>query len=522
MALSDDDLLREYVRDGSNPAFSELVRRYLNAVYSAALRQVRSTAIAEEIAQSVFLDLSRSAAKLKPGQPLIAWLYLVTRRTAIDMIRRESRRQARERIALEIADMKPDSSLWAQIEPFLDEALEALPEADRRAILLRYIANQSLHEVGKTLGTSDDAAQKRISRALEQLRVIFARRSIIITAAGLATDLSAHAIISAPAALGATISANALSASLTPLLQTTHSIAMTSLNKTLIAATVLLTSGVLYEAHLIKIQQGELHELRLKSEGHLAETREIRSERDRSLQKLASIQESERRSQAARRVRGHDAAIESELDSWLTRIDQLKQSLIQMPEKNIPEMKFLTLNDWLTATLDNKLQTDTDIRSALNKLRSLAKMKPETGPNLSKALTLYAKANNGQSPSQLSQLSGYLNPPLEEAILSRYEITDPASTFGRILQEKAPVDEDYDSLLFLTANSGGGIGFQLVAKFGDAVRTAIKTFNQANNGQDPVTPEQLFPYLPSAADQAKLKESWAAINGNKFPAFPPP
>jgi DNA-directed RNA polymerase specialized sigma24 family protein len=88
MALSDDDLLRQYVRDGSNPAFSELVRRYLDAVYSAALRQVRSTALAEEISQSVFLDLSRSAAKLKSGQPLVAWLYLVTRRTAVDVIRR--------------------------------------------------------------------------------------------------------------------------------------------------------------------------------------------------------------------------------------------------------------------------------------------------------------------------------------------------------------------------------------------------------------------------------------------------
>ena len=164
MDLSDDDLLREYVRDGSNPAFSELVRRYINAVYSAALRQVRSTAIAEEISQSVFLDLSRSAAKLKPGQPLIAWLYLVTRRTAIDTIRRESRRQARERIALEIADMKPDFSLWAQIEPFLDEALETLPEADRRAILLRYIANQSGPEIPVTASwwsmTPDESASR--------------------------------------------------------------------------------------------------------------------------------------------------------------------------------------------------------------------------------------------------------------------------------------------------------------------------------------------------------------------------
>src|SRR3954451_13223515 len=126
MALSDHDLLRQYVRDGSNPAFSELVRRYLDAVYSAALRQVRSTALAEEISQAVFLDLSKSAATIKSGQPLIAWLYLVTRRTAIDTLRRESRRQKREQTASEIAAMKSNPSVWLQIEPFLDEALETL------------------------------------------------------------------------------------------------------------------------------------------------------------------------------------------------------------------------------------------------------------------------------------------------------------------------------------------------------------------------------------------------------------
>lgn len=125
MNPSDHDLLRRHSRDGSQAAFAELVRRHLNLVYSAALRQVRSTHLAEEIAQSVFLDLSRHPAGLKPGVPLVAWLHVVTRRTAIDVIRRESRRQAREQAAAELAArgepvesaMKPDSSAWSDVEP---------------------------------------------------------------------------------------------------------------------------------------------------------------------------------------------------------------------------------------------------------------------------------------------------------------------------------------------------------------------------------------------------------------------
>src|SRR3954471_6555166 len=90
---ADTQLLREYAAGKSQDAFAELVRRHLDLVYSAALRQVRSPQLAEEVSQSVFTDLARSAGKLKPETVLTAWLYQVTRRTAIDVVRRESRRQ---------------------------------------------------------------------------------------------------------------------------------------------------------------------------------------------------------------------------------------------------------------------------------------------------------------------------------------------------------------------------------------------------------------------------------------------
>src|SRR5882724_6803971 len=107
---SDLDLLRQFARENSQDDFTEIVRRHVNLVYSAALRQVRSPQLAEEIAQSVFADLARDANKLKPDTIVTAWLYSVTRRTAIDVIRKESRRQLREQIAVEMNNMNATES----------------------------------------------------------------------------------------------------------------------------------------------------------------------------------------------------------------------------------------------------------------------------------------------------------------------------------------------------------------------------------------------------------------------------
>src|ERR1035441_3048087 len=148
---SDLDLLRQFARENSQDAFTEIVRRHVNLVYSAALRQVRSPQLAEEVAQSVFADLARNAGKLKPDTNLTAWLYAVTRRTAIDAIRKESRRQLREQTAMEMNNMNATSNDWTQIEPLLDDAMAALDETDRSAILLRFFENKRSEErrVGK-------------------------------------------------------------------------------------------------------------------------------------------------------------------------------------------------------------------------------------------------------------------------------------------------------------------------------------------------------------------------------------
>ena len=88
------------------------------------------------------------------------------------------------------------------VAPHLDTALDELPEPDRDAVLLRYFQRQSAREMAQTLGVSEDAAQRRVSRAVERLRALFAKRGLSVGAGGLVVAISTHAVLAAPAGSG--------------------------------------------------------------------------------------------------------------------------------------------------------------------------------------------------------------------------------------------------------------------------------------------------------------------------------
>ena len=296
MMTGDLELLRDYAREKSQDAFTELVRRHLDLVYSAALRQVRSPQLAEEVSQTVFADLARDAGKLKPDTLLTAWLYQVTRRTAIDVVRRESRRQARERLAVEMAAMNTATD-WTHIEPLLDEAMDALDEIDRAAVLLRYFENKSLREVGQALGTSDDTAQKRVSRAVERLREFFSKRGVAIGVSGLLVVVSANAVQAAPAGLTVTISTAAIlagtaAAQTSTVIAATKAIAMTTFQKAVVTITIAAAVGTgIYEAHQASQLREQSQRLQQQQTTMAEQIRQLQHERDDATNRLAAVNE---------------------------------------------------------------------------------------------------------------------------------------------------------------------------------------------------------------------------------------
>jgi RNA polymerase sigma factor (sigma-70 family) len=198
MHNSDDmELLRDYAAHGSEVAFQKLVERHIDLVYSAAQRQVRNSALAQDVTQAAFIILARKAKSLAPETVLAGWLYKTTNYVAARALRAEYRRQQLE---WEISHMAKEENHagWHQIAPLLDEAMSSLRDKDRDVIILRFFEDQSLREVAIGLGIQEQAAQKRVERALEKLRALLVKKGLVATTTLLATALSTSAVHAAP------------------------------------------------------------------------------------------------------------------------------------------------------------------------------------------------------------------------------------------------------------------------------------------------------------------------------------
>jgi RNA polymerase sigma factor (sigma-70 family) len=210
--VEDKELIRQYAAERSERAFAELVRRHLNMVYGAALRQVNGDAhLAEDLAQTVFTRLASKAATLQDAASIAGWLYTSTRFAAVKAVRAEARRRAREQTAVSMNEINSNANAdWNELRPTIDEALSELGEADRAAIVLRYFESCEFSLVGAALGVSENAARMRVDRALERLRAVLLKRGIATTGAVLAGALAESSATAAPASLAAGITSAAL------------------------------------------------------------------------------------------------------------------------------------------------------------------------------------------------------------------------------------------------------------------------------------------------------------------------
>ena len=200
---TDSELLARFASTGCDRSFARLVDRYLNLVYSAALRQLGRHDQAEDVTQRVWMVLARKAPAIPPGTVLGAWLAVTTRNLCMDLRKMETRRRERERKAAEMSRIAGAT----QTEPaetlsgIIDDAIASLSRADRDAIVLRFLEGRETDEVAGRLGVSADAARQRISRAIGSLRKYLRRRGIDASSATLLAFFAPHGVAHAPPAL---------------------------------------------------------------------------------------------------------------------------------------------------------------------------------------------------------------------------------------------------------------------------------------------------------------------------------
>src|SRR5580658_5011827 len=208
MMTDDMELVREYARHNSEEAFAKVVSRHINLVYSVALRQAHDPHLAEEITQAVFIILARKAESLGPKTILPGWLCRTARYTSANAVTVQRRRQRREQEAsMHYILNEPEPDTWRQIAPLLDGAMARLGQKDHDAVVLRFFEGRNFKEVGAALGSSENAAKKRVNYALEKLRKYFSKHGVSSTMAVIAGTLSAHSVQAAPTVLARAITA---------------------------------------------------------------------------------------------------------------------------------------------------------------------------------------------------------------------------------------------------------------------------------------------------------------------------
>jgi RNA polymerase sigma factor (sigma-70 family) len=399
MSETDWELLQRYRRNHAEEAFTELVRRHVNLVFSAALRQIRAPQLAEEIAQSVFSDLARQAAQLPADTVLAAWLHQVTRCTAIDVVRREARRQLREQIATEMnATHTPDAN-WTHIEPLLDEAVLALDDADRAAVLLRYFENKSLREVGQQLGVSDDAAQKRVSRAVERLREFFSKRGVTVGTSGLVVVISANAVQAAPIGLAAAISTAALTAG--TLIATTITTQTTMNWITAKSISAIIAAAVAAGTGTYLVQQHSAAPLRAENQQLAVAQQTLAKERDDALAAVAANAEELKR-------REPDKAELMRLRGEVGQLRRQAKDAGDLAEQNRQLREAFNALAQKTAPPADEPEADPERRFAIERLNQ--------SKQLVLGLLMYAGDNADMLPTDLNSISNYFGNAASELI----------------------------------------------------------------------------------------------------------
>ena len=286
---TDQQLLRDYASRRSDAAFAELVRRHIDLVYSAARRMVCDAHLAQDVTQGAFVALAHNARRLAGHPVLSGWLHRTAQNLAANAVRSEVRRRAREQEAAAMNQLlaaETDAS-WEVIAPHLDAALGELNETERDAVLLRYFERKSARDMAEILGTTEDTAQKRVSRAVERLRELFSRRNVTIGAGGLVALISANAVQSAPTGLAATISS--------AVKLTAATLGMTMLHKILITGITAAAVGTaIYVGHL----RNQLQKLEQQQSVLGQQVQQSSLERDDATNQLAALRQENTQAQA--------------------------------------------------------------------------------------------------------------------------------------------------------------------------------------------------------------------------------
>lgn len=182
--LDPDAALMLRVKQGDAAAFTTLVEKYKQPVMNLAWRTLRDETEAEDLAQNVFVQAWKSADRYQATAKFSTWLFTIARNLCLNEIRRrvrhpaesldQTRDDSEDQPMFQVVDKRispaPDDMLRGELEAKVDEALTALPENQRTAMLLCRQEELSYEEIAEVLGCSLSATKSLIHRARETIK----------------------------------------------------------------------------------------------------------------------------------------------------------------------------------------------------------------------------------------------------------------------------------------------------------------------------------------------------------------
>lgn len=173
---ADSDIIEDVLR-GDQHAYSELVNRYKNFVFTIAIRYVKGREDAEELSQDIFIKAYRSLADFKGASKFSTWLYTITTTTCISFLRKkklEVHSLDNEKVFAR-ADSVDGGMNANQVEQksrvnMVTEAIKLLSPDDAQVITLFYKGEQSLEEIAEIMGKEPNAVKVQLHRARGRLK----------------------------------------------------------------------------------------------------------------------------------------------------------------------------------------------------------------------------------------------------------------------------------------------------------------------------------------------------------------
>lgn len=422
-------LLVDYAENGSEAAFRELVGRYINLVYSTALRLAGGNRpLAEDISQTVFINLSEMARKIPAESMLGGWLHQHTFHVATKAVRSEQRRQNRENEAALMNALNEHSGPGlGDAAPLLDEAITQLGDEDRAAILLRYFEQRDFRAVGAALGSNEDAARMRVNRALDKLHGILKNRGVTLSATALGTALAAEAVTAAPAGLAATVTGAVLAGT-----AAAGGISATLIKLMAITKMKLVAGAVAAGLTAVAVVQTQ----------KAARLRDENAQLQQQVAGLQNFREENQRPASARPATNQPGLPEEQMNELLrlrSQVGSLKRQVAEAKQAN------------QQAHVQTMSQQDLELQQAkqAEEQKAIAIQKMNTSRQWLLAFIMYANDHHGNYPGSYEQAAGYLGSKMPDDVLqatnmfeityrgSQDGLTNPATTI--VLREIQPV-----------------------------------------------------------------------------------